>query len=239
MFEKASGAAVPACGMGGPEAAPGGRPRHRHAGDHSDRGGHCRPGRGVPQMDHRLGRKAVPGFQRRTDRHEQPFRRRAAGALTDGAGRFVLEAALLFPVLLSATVALMFVGLYAGVQSLALSTAGIAAERAAFSWDNSHRNPVTGAFFPGQYDDLYWRLTGDFPGAALARRKMEAALVTAGPASDGVGRYENAVWRRAVAAGWTAPFRAPDLTEPAGEAGRKTQWSEAFVADPAEWVRTI
>ena len=151
----------------------------------------------------------------------------------------MLEAALLFPVLLSATVALMFVGLYAGVQSLALSTAGIAAERAAFSWDNSHRNPVTGAFFPGQYDDLYWRLTGDFPGAALARRKMEAALVTAGPASDGVGRYENAVWRRAVAAGWTAPFRAPDLTEPAGEAGRKTQWSEAFVADPAEWVRTI
>lgn len=151
----------------------------------------------------------------------------------------MLEAALVVPLVLSVTVALMFVCLYAGVQSLAFSSAGIAAERAAFAWDNSRRNPVTGAFFPGLYDDLYWRITGDYPGSALAGRKVEAALDSAGPAGSREGRYENAVWRRKVTIGWAAPFRMPDPQKPAGKAVLKTQWSEAIVVEPAEWVRTV
>jgi hypothetical protein len=154
-------------------------------------------------------------------------------------GKFVLEAALLFPFVVTATVALVFLGLFAGVQSTALSAAGLAADRAAFAWDNSHKNPVTGSFLPGQYDGLYWRLTDDFPSSALSIRKMEAALATIGAFAGKESRYENAVWRRKVSVEATAAFAAPDVLPAIGRVERTLQRSEAIVTDPVEWVRTV
>lgn len=150
----------------------------------------------------------------------------------------MLEAALLFPLVLMVTVALVFAGLFAGVQSTALSAAGLAADRAAFAWDNSKRNPVTGAFLPGQYDDLYWRLTGDHSSSPLAARKVKSALATVGTAGK-EGRYDNAVWRRKVSVEATLAFHAPDWLPVIGKADKTRQRSEAIVTDPAEWVRTV
>lgn len=145
----------------------------------------------------------------------------------------------MFPVVLIVTVALVFAGLFAGVQSTALSVAGLAAERAAFVWDNSKRNPVTGGFYPGQHDELYWRLTSDFPSSALTRRKLDAALGSVGPAAGKEVRYENAVWRRKVSAELTAAFHAPHFLPLIGGPDGTVQRAEAIVTDPAEWVRQV
>lgn len=151
----------------------------------------------------------------------------------------MLEAALLFPLILLLTFALAFAGLFAAVQSAALTRAGLAAERAAFAWDNSRKNPVTGAFLPGQYDELYWRLTGDFPSSPLAGRKLAAAVAASGPAGGLAGRYENAVWRRKVTVESTADVHVPPSLPLIGRASRTRQQAEAIVTDPAEWVRTV
>lgn len=145
----------------------------------------------------------------------------------------------MFPLVLIITVALVFVGLFAGVQSTALSVAGLAAERAAFVWDNSKRNPVTGGFYPGQYDELYWRMTSDFPSSSLVRRKLDAALVTVGPVAGKEVRYEHAIWRRKVSAELTAAFHAPDWLPLIGRRDRTVQQAEAIVTDPSEWVRNV
>lgn len=47
------------------------------------------------------------------------------------------------------------------------STSGIAAERAAYVWDNSYKDPVTGRFTPSAQDGLYRRLTSDLFSAGL------------------------------------------------------------------------
>lgn len=159
--------------------------------------------------------------------------------LRSEAGKYALEATLLFPAILAVTFFFVFAGLTAGMDHAALSAAGLAAERAAFTWDNSHRNPVTGAFYPGQYDDLYWRLTQDFPSSSLAERKVSAALASVKPDTEKEARYVNALWRRKVAAETRIPLFVPAWLADERSRSQAVRQGEAIVTDPAEWVRTV
>lgn len=76
-------------------------------------------------------------------------------------GTFTLEASLVFPVILICTVTLLFIGMYAYQHVYMGQLARSAAEKLAFTWNNSHKDIVTGSFNPQETDGLYWRLTQD------------------------------------------------------------------------------
>lgn len=76
-------------------------------------------------------------------------------------GTFTLEASLVFPVILICTVTLLFVGMYAYQHVYMGQLARSAAEKLAFTWNNSHKDVTTGSYNPQETDGLYWRLTQD------------------------------------------------------------------------------
>lgn len=76
-------------------------------------------------------------------------------------GSYTMEATLVLPLVLFCTVAVVLFGLYLYDKAILYRDAAITADRAAFVWDNSHKDPVTGAFPIGEDDGLYWRFTGD------------------------------------------------------------------------------
>ena len=160
--------------------------------------------------------------------------------IKDESGRLVLESALVFPLIMMFTIASLFVALSAGIHSSILVGTDLAASRAAFAWDNSHRNPVTGDFFPGQYDGLYWRITDDHSHSALTEKKLDAALSAARLTRVKDGEYRNRIWIRQVSIGMTAPLRVPLWVDKwKGGGTHVASESVSIVADPAEWVRTV
>ncbi|MDE5162495.1 hypothetical protein PYL81_17855 [Paenibacillus larvae subsp. larvae] len=69
-----------------------------------------------------------------------------------------MEAALLFPLILLSIVCLLFFGVFSYQNVYVRQAAEVAAERAAFVWDNSHKDPRSGHYGLGQHDGLYWRI---------------------------------------------------------------------------------
>ncbi|ANS73542.1 hypothetical protein AWM70_02255 [Paenibacillus yonginensis] len=76
-------------------------------------------------------------------------------------GYFTLEASLLLPAVFVAILVLMFLCLYFYQHVLSGQTAAVAAERIAYSWNNSSKESRTGEYKESEYDPLYWRLTDD------------------------------------------------------------------------------
>lgn len=65
---------------------------------------------------------------------------------------------MVFPVLFLALIALLMLSMYTYQTVVIYHTASKTAERTAFRWDNSARDPVSGIGPTGQYDGLYWRM---------------------------------------------------------------------------------
>lgn len=76
-------------------------------------------------------------------------------------GSFTIEASLVFPIILLLTVAFILISVFIYERVFLYYIAVTTAERTTYSWNNSNKNPVTGEFPLGSYDDLYWRLTDD------------------------------------------------------------------------------
>jgi hypothetical protein len=78
-------------------------------------------------------------------------------------GSFTIEASLVFPIILMLTIFMQFFSVYVYQKVILYNQASFIAQRAAHSWDNSYKDPVTGGFKDGkvQYDGLYWRITSD------------------------------------------------------------------------------
>jgi hypothetical protein len=76
-------------------------------------------------------------------------------------GSFTIEASLVMPVVMLSTICLLFLGLYIYQKVYVQQIARIMAERAAYNWNNSHKDPKTGNFNPKETDGLYWRFTND------------------------------------------------------------------------------
>ncbi|MFC4102296.1 pilus assembly protein [Paenibacillus xanthanilyticus] len=84
-----------------------------------------------------------------------------------------MEASFVFPALFTVLVALLMFGLYVYQQVAVYYVASMSAERAAFVWDNSHRDAQSGISPVGAYDGLYWRVGDD--GALKSVFKMAGA----------------------------------------------------------------
>jgi len=88
------------------------------------------------------------------------FWQKAAGSfLRRQEGSLTVEAAMVYPLVLLVTLLLLFVTLSVWKTSALELHADAAAERAAYNWDNSYRDPVTGAYSISDRDGLYWRIS--------------------------------------------------------------------------------
>lgn len=76
-------------------------------------------------------------------------------------GSFTLESTLVLPMLFLLILAFLLFSMYIYQKVVLYYMASVTAERTAFSWDNSYRNPRNGMLIEGQYDGLYWRIAED------------------------------------------------------------------------------
>ncbi|GGD76693.1 TadE/TadG family type IV pilus assembly protein [Paenibacillus nasutitermitis] len=74
-------------------------------------------------------------------------------------GSFTLEASMVFPAIFFALLTLILLSMYMYQKVVLYDAASISAERAAFRWDNSYRDPLSGMGQTGNYDGLYWRIS--------------------------------------------------------------------------------
>ncbi|WP_068775627.1 TadE/TadG family type IV pilus assembly protein [Paenibacillus sp. FJAT-26967] len=173
-------------------------------------------------------------------------------------GNFTLEASLIFPFILISTLILIVFGLYVYNQVVIHQTAGISSERAAFVWDNSSKDPLTGAFVPGRHDGLYWRLTQDAAlgifgyGGADSTIEVPGGSGASGPAGKlsrtasllpggvkGNMNYTNRIWSRIISADLEESFKIQSFL-PGGIIREKVDGQGAsHVVDPVELIRTV
>ena len=86
---------------------------------------------------------------------------------SDERGSFTLEGAMVFPVLFAMVLAFLFLGMYLYQKVVVFYAASVTSERAAFSWDNSSRDPESGMLPSPRYDKLYRRFGSDGALASL------------------------------------------------------------------------
>lgn len=77
--------------------------------------------------------------------------------LKDDRGSFTIEASILLPMVMCITMLLLFFCLYSYQKSMLLQVASGATERAAYNWDNSHKE-VSGSYAAGEYDSFIGEL---------------------------------------------------------------------------------
>jgi hypothetical protein len=174
-------------------------------------------------------------------------------------GSFTIEAAFIFPLVLLCTAAVLFLAVQLYQASLLSSVTGLTADRIADSWDNSFKDPVTGAFPLGSDDGLYWRLTQDgmsdvfglvdrrdslfLPGGTetsgdtLTVRKLRRA---SGMFPDGASAelvYRNHWLDRIVSVNLRRPTPFPDFVKRWFKGDQVTAASTSRVTDPVEIIR--
>lgn len=182
--------------------------------------------------------------------------------LRDREGSFTLEASLVLPIIFSTVIILLFFSLYLYQSVLLGQAAVVAAERSAFVWDNSRRDPYTGAFEVDHYDPLYWRLSDDgmlqsifgiarqsppaslrLPSAGVSRdslplNKLNRTGKAIPEGMDGTIEYDNKVLLRKVNVSLNRLVPLVPLERVIGDLAQ-TGRSESYVVDPVEWIRTV
>lgn len=107
-------------------------------------------------------------------------------------GSFTLETSLVYPTILMIIISIIFFSLFMYQKVSLYHTAAMAAERSAFSWDNSGKDWETGIVAPQRNDGLYWRtgsdgISGMFAfGANGGIRKVELPVRSADEAGGGL-----------------------------------------------------
>ncbi|MDU4694959.1 MAG: pilus assembly protein [Paenibacillus sp.] len=180
----------------------------------------------------------------------------------DQRGAFTIEASLVLPMIFYTVLILLFFCLYLYQHALLGQAAIVAAERTAYTWDNSHRD-ITGAFAEGQTDSLYWRLGDDgmlqaifgwggedaaiklgLPagtdgaGTSLPLRKLTRTGVDLPEEIQGEIRYDNRLLLRKVRVALDRLVPLAPLEgwiDDVNQSGR----AEAYVVEPVEWIRTV
>ncbi len=81
--------------------------------------------------------------------------------MRDERGSFTIESVFVFPIVLSIILLFIMLGMYLYQKNLLYYSASATSERAAFGWDNSNRDPVSGILLKPEYDGLYRNLGDD------------------------------------------------------------------------------
>ncbi|WP_145320388.1 TadE/TadG family type IV pilus assembly protein [Paenibacillus xylanexedens] len=176
-------------------------------------------------------------------------------------GSFTVEASLIFPVVLFILVLLLFFTMYMYQKTFLNQHAYAASERAAYSWDNSYKQAMTGEFVAGEHDNLYWRLSDDRmlgalfgwvgadshvrvsvpagEGGSLSEQKLAQAVQHMPSAMKGTIEYQNSLIQRKITTKLDQVISLP-LPSFLFDSGNRvqTQGSSAVV-EPVEFIRTV
>nr|WP_302848100.1 TadE/TadG family type IV pilus assembly protein [Paenibacillus sp. NFR01] len=177
-------------------------------------------------------------------------------------GSFTLEASMLLPILMGIAMLLLFFCLYSYQKSMLQQMASAVSERAAYSWDNSHKQSKDGSFSSGSYDSLYWRISEDALLQSLFGLGKEGGEVTAelpfsgntdvlpmkklGQAADmlpaplpGRMNYDYGLQGRSIETQLSKSLRLPVLDDILSDSARPQGQARSFVAEPVEFIRTV
>ncbi|MHA6485430.1 TadE/TadG family type IV pilus assembly protein [Paenibacillus sp. strain BS8-2] len=117
----------------------------------------------------------------------------------DEAGSYSLESAFVFPILFLLILMFLFMGIFTYQNVVVTYAAAITSERAAFGWDNSHRDPKSGILTVVTHDGLYTNMGSD--GAIghlfdLVTGNEEAAVQLPIASGTSVGEKESTLTER-------------------------------------------
>lgn len=196
------------------------------------------------------------------------LRKRLLHWLKKEQGSFTLESTFVFPMLMAIILLFILFGMYMYQKVVIYYAASATAERAAFSWDNSHRDPRNGILADSKYDGLYWRvgedemltslfgMAGDAADASvalpleipdgenkseLAGRKMEQSVLwmkQAGLMYEGKISYSRGALKRMIEVRLKQPLSVQSLEE--GWLKREPKSvASASIVDPMEFIRSV
>lgn len=176
-------------------------------------------------------------------------------------GSFTLEASIVFPIILFTTLLILFMCMYQYQNTMLKQAASKTSERAAYTWDNSHKDINTGAFPQGQDDGLYWRIADDnmisglfgwagaantanvaIPGGSggsLPASKLAAAASWIPGKMSGNTTYNNHLMMRNVNTTLSEPISLGALERELGHPLRSEVSASSVVVEPVEFIRTI
>lgn len=182
--------------------------------------------------------------------------------LKDDQGSFTIEASILLPMVMCITMLLLFFCLYSYQKSMLLQVASGATERAAYNWDNSHKE-VSGSYAAGEYDSLYWRIGDDALLSSLFGGEAGSGGVTIelpGEVSDksdlpvlklrhssamvpnnmpGNMNYAYSLTGRKVSTELNRLLNLPVLDEVLSDEAKPTVKAQSIIAEPVEFIRTV
>lgn len=193
------------------------------------------------------------------------FIRKIVGRLgKNESGSFTLEASLLFPIILILTICLIYFSLVIYEKVALHQRAQLIADRMAYVWGNSTKDPVTGAFTmytsdPRSPDGLYWQLfednflskfgldfgrrsgniaIGSHSGGSLPDRKLSRAPASWLPAgASGHVKFENDLTGGKIEVELKQPLSLPDSVEMIFGINRISTQASASINDPVEFIR--
>jgi hypothetical protein len=187
--------------------------------------------------------------------------------LQNSEGSFTLESTLVFPIIFFLILLFLLFSMYIYQKVVLYYSASETAERASFSWDNSHRNARNGMLITHEYDSLYWRIGEDYMLGSLfgmstgetdlslelplmqdvsslklsgAKLNKASAWLTgeAGLPFQGAVGYLNSIWNRKVAVKLMQPMSLIPLERTLGLSEPKTVAS-ASIVDPVQFIRDV
>jgi hypothetical protein len=173
----------------------------------------------------------------------------------------VIEATLTYPLVLLCTAAVLFLAVQLYQSAVLTQTASLAADRIADTWDNSHKDVVTGAFPLGTNDGLYWRVFrddvsdlfgkreeavalrlpqeqgGSGMGDSLTRQKLKKTAVMLPGGLTTVLAYDNHLLDRKVTVQLNRQTLFPDFTKQWIRDDSIKAVSVSRITEPVEWIR--
>lgn len=156
-------------------------------------------------------------------------------------GSFTIEASLVFPIILFTTLLILFFCMYQYQNTMLKQAASKTSERASYSWDNSHKEPVTGAFAQEENDGLYWRLTQDDMLSKLfgwAGAASSAEVSIPGEMSGNI-TYNNQLMIRRIKTTLSRPVSFGALERELGHPLQAEVSAGAVVVEPVEFIRNV
>ncbi|GAA0133390.1 hypothetical protein YSY43_02300 [Paenibacillus sp. YSY-4.3] len=177
-------------------------------------------------------------------------------------GNFTIEASLVFPVIFFTILLLLFFCMYLYQNAVLGHTASVAAERSAYVWDNSYREPRAGAYEDDQHDSLYWRIhddgmlqilfgsfggnssallelpSGDEYGSSLPLKKLGNTGREIPAGIEGQMKYDNRLLFRKVSVSLKRNVPLAPLEAVIGDV-MQSGHSASYIVEPVEWIRTV
>ncbi|MBP2000555.1 hypothetical protein J2Z69_001586 [Paenibacillus shirakamiensis] len=166
------------------------------------------------------------------------------------------------PVIMWILILFLFFGLYLYQTAMLQQASAVAAERAAYNWDNSHKDSKSGSVPLGIYDGLYWRLKDDSMISALfgwAGAKGGSQIpLPASPSSEdlattkllrigslvpenlkGTMDYQHQFMNRRVTVSLQRVVHLAPLERFLHRDMQQAASSSAYVVEPMEWIRNV